>query len=369
MTDEPGYPKALKVAGREILPFRKVSHTVYWANLVQSPLWVGTTSTGDQTYSCASEIIKRYDYAGADPVLTDGMLSFGVTADTSAIDTGHYARWDKVKPTMATRASLGVFLWELRDLKRMFELLPKKHVQGVSNWRELLTYVNSQHLNWNFGWKPFIKDVKHVFNGVSSFEDRLDRFVANQNRALRRRYRDLPVSGQKTLTTALAGGSAYTHNYKCDYTIARASCFDFLYNVPPYGTGELRWRAMLDTLGLNANPSTIWAVIPWSFVVDWFWNVGGFLKQYEDDWLNVWVNLIQASYSRDISGTVEWAVKSPSAGGGANLPGIRINFSQYTRSLGAPNFSGASDPFTADRIRLGASLLIGQFNPRRTSAN
>lgn len=39
----------------------------------------------------------------------------------------------------------------------------------------------------------------------------------------------------------------------------------------------------LDVLGINANPAVIWNAIPFSFVIDWFVNVGGFLERLRVD--------------------------------------------------------------------------------------
>lgn len=47
---------------------------------------------------------------------------------------------------------------------------------------------------------------------------------------------------------------------------------------------------------------------------------------------------------------------------GQKLPGIEVNARYYNRRVGAtPNFSGTTDPLSADKIRLGGSLILGRL--------
>jgi hypothetical protein len=196
-----------------------------------------------------------------------------------------------------------VFLYELRDIKRMFHFIPPKHF-SFSNWRSLLAYANKQHLNYNFGWKPFVKHVKNVFNGISSLDERLTKFLVNQNQDLHRNVGDEAESYEDTQYLC-PDGMTDGVRIETTYTVSGASAFQYRYSAPDYGAQELRWRAMADTVGLNANPSTIWAVLPWSFVVDWFYDVSGLLRQSESDWVQPWVEFIQACSTVKVSSVSE----------------------------------------------------------------
>jgi len=54
---------------------------------------------------------------------------------------------------------------------------------------------------------------------------------------------------------------------------------------------------LLDALGANFNPSYVWSVIPWSFVVDWVVSVRSWLDQFETKNLEPKVNILQYCWS------------------------------------------------------------------------
>jgi hypothetical protein len=44
---------------------------------------------------------------------------------------------------------------------------------------------------------------------------------------------------------------------------------------------------LLDTLGFELNPRIIWDALPFTFVIDWFFDVGGYLNRYSIDTLEL----------------------------------------------------------------------------------
>lgn len=311
-----------------------------------------------------------------DLATTDYVYRRAINLGLDPVDKGHYDRWQAIKPTLETRASLAVFLYELREIKSMWEVLPKKHLtwkgKRIQSWADAIKYIGSKHdrdfdfkwinnlhLNYNFGWKPFVRDVCSVWTGLDSYERRLSRYLGGLDRELMRRFRDKPYDASYNMTTSFGPNPAYNWVEVGTREVQYASAFDFIYNSPYKSIVGSEWRTLADTLGLNANPSTIWAVVPWSFVVDWFYDISGLLKSNESDWMQTQITMLHASYSRKITGT--WAVHFVHTYGGATVPEIKISFSQYIRRLGHPVFSGIGQSLDADKIRLGASLLVGRF--------
>lgn len=281
---------------------------------------------------------------------------------------GQMDRWNRCKPTMTTRANLGVFLYELGDVKRMFDFIPKKHLsykgRRIDNWRMALNYANSQHLNYNFGWKPFLNDVKHVFQGLTSFDTRLEKFLKNQNTTQTTHAGDPESESTSTWMWRNEdfGGWGELKLVRL-YKVKRNSTFQFSYSIPNYSDRELRTRAYLDTLGLHVNPAQIWAVLPWSFVVDWFYDVGSVLSTTSEDWLQPWINCIQACHSTSIDVTVSCQVRYTESNG-ASTPFIEVATGTahlYTRSVGMPNSTFDTDELNADKIRLLSSLFVSRF--------
>lgn len=138
-----------------------------------------------------------------------------------------------------------------RSLKR-FAYFDRRDVQSVANgW-----------LEWQYGWRPLVQDV---FDGAAEV----------QNVVMSKIQRV-----QSSATIPSRGG--YGENLKIS---------DF--NAMPatgkrHGKTSCRFSIAFDTSGHNAdrfsslNPvSLAWEVIPYSFVVDWFINIGGYLRDLE----------------------------------------------------------------------------------------
>lgn len=277
-----------------------------------------------------------------------------------AASAGHYDRWKAVKPTMATRANMFVCLAELRDIKRMWDILPGKHF-NLRSWHSVLSYANGLHLNYNFGWKPFVKDVINTFTAADSFERRLARLLREQDRPLRKRFADkAPASLSENWTVSVPYSSSRWVDWTHQAQVKRASCFDFTYTLPKYSEKEMRWRAWLDALGLNPSIKNFWELVPWSFVVDWFVDVGGALETITPDWIEPWLEFHQACYSMKVTGELSAKMRiRANTGVFYTSPPFSLNYKYYIRSLGVPSFQMGDPTLDADKIRLGASLLYG----------
>jgi len=55
---------------------------------------------------------------------------------------------------------------------------------------------------------------------------------------------------------------------------------------------DITLRGLLTVAGVELNPGIIWDAIPFSFVVDWFSNVGDFLEQYRHKALELPINVL-----------------------------------------------------------------------------
>lgn len=331
------------------------SHHVQSTVVDCSPSWYRTGSVNESFTS--GGILLKAEFGQTSDYASTGLAAL-LSKCGSAVDQGHYTRWQATKPTMSTRANLAVFLAELRDLKRMFDIFPSKHFR-CNNWREVIRYGNSQHLNYNFGWKPFLKDLYRFKKAYDDFDRRLHKFLAYANTDLRRRKVDTSIVAGESLT--LFSGGYWRKRERWNYQVTRASLFDYTYSIPNYGYDELRWRAWADSFGMDINAANLWAIMPWSFVADWFINIGGYLDTYSDDWVQPEVIWHQCCYSRKLTGSWIVTVKGSDTYGGVEFPGINCQFSLYHRGVGLPAFSAATDDLNADKIRLGISLVLGRL--------
>lgn len=342
--DDPKRRRVLCHLGQSVQAYKAVNHTRYSTDCTGGDVeWrVGTNTYARSNATC----IYLYEAGFSDQFLYGGVWN---DVPLSSPLAKFYDHWQKCKPSLATRANLAVFLYELRDIKRMFEILPWRHFSS-RNWRDVLRYANGQHLNFNFGWKPFLNDVVNVFEGLTSLDTRLARFLREENTLLMRRWKE-DYSVDKITSQSW---SIYRAEATTNLQVRASSAFTYSYDAPDYGQRELRARAMLDTLGLKATMANAWAILPWSFVVDWFFDVGGYLDQFSSDWLQPWVDLIQGCHSYRVEGTVKHVLYNVTYGGSAPIGTLTLK--HYHRTPGVPAFSATTDPLSADKIRLLASL-------------
>lgn len=338
--------------------FKQVDHVKWTAKASTNKVIV--QKPGYTWYGTVCPLIDLTWQAFAFPPVPDVGAYGAHSALNSCPDafTGHYDRWLKVKPTMATRSSMTVFLAELRDIKRMFSLLPKRHLKGIRSWsdvRDLLRYTNDLHLNYNFGWKPFLSDIVNVRKAYQTYEQRLNKFMSRANSEIRQRVRD---SGNVDTVEELRGPIDVRKTVKGSYTLS--SHFAYSYEVP-YSESELRIRSWLDSVGLSYSPATFWALLPWSFVVDFVVDVGGSLEQYSSDWSEPYIRWIMAGTS--VKFTAEFSIDtshpyyytSPTY-----KPAVTGTISAYKRRIGYPAFSLGLQDLNADKIRLMSSLLAAR---------
>lgn len=158
---------------------------------------------------------------------------------------------------------------------------------NVSNAASLL---GSVFLNWEFGYKPMMADIKKLANITSSIESRVKEFNSLvKNGGLRRKL--TLQKGHREYTGS--GGSAWsTYGFSMGYSSHK-------YNIRSEVYGSVRWRPKrgkeIELKGLSdfnkaaaivldmqlPDPSTIWELIPFSWLVDYFVNVGPTLQALE----------------------------------------------------------------------------------------
>lgn len=85
-----------------------------------------------------------------------------------------------------------------------------------------------------------------------------------------------------------------------DYRPRYHATIDYTYSLPDYKSFKSMRRTLrgfLDAFGVKFDPSIIWNAIPFSFVVDWVVDVGGWLRQFSTNDLGLQVVVHSASHS------------------------------------------------------------------------
>jgi hypothetical protein len=205
---------------------------------------------------------------------------------------------ERTAPT-APEAGLAQFLGELR------EKLPA--VVGLASYREGVSAkaLGGEHLNVQFGIKPFTSDIQKLARQVLTFRKVLAQFKrdAGAEKHLRRRTtiseghdtsvvsEALPIPNGMTTLSGSEPWSDYstsdtslyrvydTQNSKAwfsgAFTYHLAEATDFLSKLERYE------QMANNLLGSRFGVDTFWELTPWSWLIDWELDVGGFLHNIE----------------------------------------------------------------------------------------
>jgi hypothetical protein len=147
----------------------------------------------------------------------------------------------------------------------------------------LIKKIASGNLNYQFGWKPLLSDLSGLMNLQSSVDKRathLSRLYAKGGMKVKteKARNTLDQSGWTTVafpgdgSTAQAQYSGFAERWQ---TSSWVPSYDPREGIPPIN--EIRQRAFRSVLGLTIDLSTIWNALPWSWLIDWFSDVGDFL--------------------------------------------------------------------------------------------
>lgn len=168
---------------------------------------------------------------------------------------------------------------------------------------EIGKILGHEYLNVEFGWKPFVSDLRSIASLILRMERELQNFERNSGKLVRRRYEFPPSvsydSGVLNLRPAdpwISGGDEAlydpngTPNGQVSWSqkTVKNQWFSgaFAYYIPPSDTlRNTVARYVIEArklLGLSLTPDTVWSLVPWSWAVDWFTDV----RELLNNWTN-----------------------------------------------------------------------------------
>lgn len=262
--------------------------------------WIYVGGFSDPSF--AGDILPGADYVG----LASGVFDHGqYFPDLSVLGPEAYR---KARPPIE-EAGAGQFFAELRDIPRML----KTTAEGFKDvWKSIggkrgsplmqPKKVADQFLNEQFGWAPFIGDLvkfDHVYRNSADYIDRIKR----QNDQWVRRSRVLnhtetietlasdnipgvyPAGDQFTQMCRPMTWKGNTVRAYYETTVERVThtwtTGLFKYYRPEFDSNlmdfDSNWKTAqryLTLYGLRANPSVLYKITPWSWLADWFTNLG-----------------------------------------------------------------------------------------------
>jgi len=227
------------------------------------------------------------------------------SSQQSALQSAYTSGFKRTRPGNAV-AGMGQFLVELRDIPT----LPLRLLLRLKTFRAL----GSEYLNVQFGWRPFVNDLRKAYKTYRTLESQLAKLREENGRNITRRA--TLQDDKSTVTSSLysniplafadgrpATGSGFSITTTTTSTATRVWYYSNLrYYTPDIGSSQWTKRATAALFGVNPTPELLWEVLPWSWLIDWFTNVGDIISNASNNAVD---NLVlNASYVMKTTETV-----------------------------------------------------------------
>jgi len=162
---------------------------------------------------------------------------------------------------------------------------------GLANYRN----IGSEYLNVVFGWEPFVRDLQKIYRLWQEIDKRLAQLVRENGKSIRRKATVLEDRTSTQTTTNYnfpwanvygavpSFGTGWTHYTHIATTYTRVwFSAAFQYYIPDIGSSRWTQKARRALFGVQPTPELLWNVLPWSWLVDWFSNVGDTISNLHD---------------------------------------------------------------------------------------
>jgi len=231
--------------------------------------------------------------------------------------------WNKLRPKVE-KATLLQDVYELKDAPGMLRSSAKgfhqvwnaiggnsatalkkaKALGPLANWKAAPKELAEHFLNVSFGWKPFVGSIVKTCDAVLNIQQHIADSIRYNDKWMTRRFaEDQTLSedvvygsyGTSTPLVSPVFGIDYVLPYSCLFQVRRQKMSrvwyegQFKYYRPQFDAGlesgypTLRkLRQMATILGADLNATTVYRVTPWTWLVDWFVNVGENIQSFED---------------------------------------------------------------------------------------
>lgn len=189
--------------------------------------------------------------------------------------------WNKFRP-VKPRLNMGQFLVEIRDVRSSIEGAWNANLHSLKG-------ISDAHLNQQFGWGPMVRDIKKCLSELDKTKRRIDWIRKNNNQWTHRGgtiksdssnvistvgysaiYPTLPA----TFYTSGTPNSCILRTYSRDRSWFSALMKYYIPNLNKDMGDGLSSRVVRKLYGLELTPALAWELLPWSWLADWFGNIG-----------------------------------------------------------------------------------------------
>lgn len=217
--------------------------------------------------------------------------------ETAYGDPGVYAStcYDRYRPGQPG-AQLAQFVAEIGDVPRMLRQTAKGFVHL---WKELTSGTlrkkskryAGHYLNTQFGWLPFVNDVCKFYHVWKNADNMFQQLIRDNRQWIKRggclfedeettktvwnssSYSLRPGLPAIFFTRPAGRTDLFTTQYQKIWYSAR-----YRYHIPNPGSVAWQAKTLAKMWGAWIDPATLWEITPFSWLVDWFYDVGSLLK-------------------------------------------------------------------------------------------
>jgi hypothetical protein len=293
-----------------------------------------------------------------------------MSVDNSRITSAYNLALERLNGKVRGTLDLSVAAAELGSTRRMLNATEglTRTIEGfrqrkLAVVKRVSREVSGRYLEWRYGWQPLLSDIYEA-------ADESQRYVANKVQDIR---------ATATLKYPELTGKVFS-----------AEGVNFPTQVKTQGKTsvaiELRFKTAQDRLDrwASLNPVSIaWELLPYSFVADWFYNVGDYLRGmetgflYKDNFVDGYVSTLNACiYDAKIDANLKPGTTRYIYNGSYMLRYVRFERSLLS-SYPLPRLPSWNAKLGSQRL-LSAAALLEQFlnhdsqkepsTPRRRSA-
>jgi hypothetical protein len=254
------------------------------------------------------------DLAGAINDFAPGVVSDRFNPDD--LRSRGNSAYNKLRPKVSM-GSIGQAIAEFRDVP---DTLKSTGNAFASIWQRISTSRNAswrrkewlqaskgasdQFVNTQFGWLPFVRDVYDVCKNVVNNHESIARLKAKNNKWQMRTFREQSISRETELATwgfigCEPADSLYFRRIVSSfqpYTLSVQEFEDvwykgvFKYYYPEFDDSS--WMAgfpsiqkviqQIDLFGGRVDPVLLYKVTPWTWLADWFTDIGDGIQRLQD---------------------------------------------------------------------------------------
>jgi len=254
-----------------------------------NPLSILKVVKGDGSFSGKSTVFPVFLYDGY-PYTNQPTATLPSGWDTGMPDlvTSVTQVASKTNPGRAD-LSVPVFIAELKDLPDMLHIgANTRYQKAIGKYKKpkASNSVPTEH----FGWSPFFRDLSSLLD-----------FTAHVDKRVKELMSVYSSRGEHRNKKVWANNYSLTESNVPFQTVENSCYGDRVTTVTAKRWASIRWRptfpppsmpsrpdllqkARFAVHGWRINPSDAWELIPWSWLADYFGNVGSMLETYGNAW-------------------------------------------------------------------------------------